>query len=139
MIKHNGRHTKEYSIWRKIKQRCHNSRYINYSNYGGRGITVCQRWENSFENFLEDMGKIPTDKHSIDRKDNNGNYEPGNCRWANHIEQANNKRSNHRIEINGEILTVAQAAIKYCISAKLIRQRINRDNWPPEKAILWQS
>ena len=74
--------TSEYNIWHGMKQRCLNPKNKGFPNYGGRGITVCDRWINSFENFYEDMGPRPSLEHSIDRKENNGNYEPGNCHWT---------------------------------------------------------
>lgn len=80
-----------YWCWVGMKTRCKNKNSINYDNYGGRGITVCERWE-IFENFLEDMGERPSKKHSIDRINVNGDYEPINCRWANHYQQSHNKR-----------------------------------------------
>lgn len=82
----------EYATWKGIKRRCSAPRCKDYKDYGGRGIRVCDRWLNSFENFLADMGRKPSPKHSIDRADNDGNYEPGNCRWATPSEQSKNRR-----------------------------------------------
>ena len=84
----------EYKIWQGILDRCNNSNCKNYFHYGGRGITVCERWKNSFENFYKDMGPRPSDKYSIDRIDNNGNYQPSNCKWSSRKDQARNTRKN---------------------------------------------
>jgi hypothetical protein len=81
----------EYVCWTGMKQRCLNPNHDSYPRYGGRGISVCERWLDSYETFLEDMGRKPTPAHSIDRKENDGNYEPGNCRWATGVEQQANR------------------------------------------------
>lgn len=83
--------TSEYRTWKGMLNRCRNPKCERYPRYGGRGIKVCVRWQKSYENFLLDMGRKPSNKYSIDRINNDGNYEPGNCRWATIDVQANNK------------------------------------------------
>jgi len=92
--------TSEYEAWQGMFKRCYNHNTVRFENHGGRGIEVCERWK-KFENFFEDMGKKPTPKHSLDRINNDGNYEPSNCRWATPKEQCYNRRSTRFIEYNG--------------------------------------
>jgi hypothetical protein len=94
--------TSEYTAWCKMKERCYNINIYGYKNYGGRGVKVCDRWLECFDNFLEDMGKRPSPKHSLDRfPDINGNYEPSNCRWGTKFEQDRGMRRNKWYEYNG--------------------------------------
>lgn len=119
-----GQRTKTYNTWAHVRQRCLNPKNHAYRYYGGRGIMICDRWKDSFENFLADMGEAPSSEHSIDRIDHNGNYEPGNCRWAIKEEQANNKRTNRLFTVDGRTQTLAQWAREKGISPETITQRI---------------
>lgn len=119
-FKHGEINTKEYKAWKHAKDRCFNSNTKNYYRYGGRGITVCERWKNSFENFLSDMGYAPSINHSIDRIDNNGNYEQNNCRWATWKQQHGNRSNNRWIEFNGEKRILADWARKLNIDCKKV-------------------
>lgn len=132
--KHGLTRTPEYRAWASMKQRCTNPRVRSWSNYGGRGITVCERWSNSFEFFLEDMGPRPTPAHSLDRIDNDGHYEPGNCRWATASEQRRNDRNNRPITFAGETLPLIQWAQRTGITARTIGDRLDR-GWPVERAL----
>lgn len=121
---HGMRKTTEYRIWTHIKQRCYSKANKDYYKYGARGIYVCDRWLNSFENFYHDMGPRPSDKHSIDRIDNDGPYSPGNCRWATARQQANNRKNNVRIKHNGEIKTVSQWARHFNVRRDFLANRL---------------
>jgi hypothetical protein len=126
------RHT-EHNIWKAMRQRCGDPNAINFAHYGGRGITVCDRWRHSFENFLSDMGPRPDDC-SLDRIDNDKGYGPDNCHWATRAEQARNTRRNHWITVGGETLCLEDWANRVGISQATLCQRI-RSGWPPETAV----
>lgn len=101
-----------YSVWQGMKGRCFTPTNPHYFNYGGRGITVCERWKNSFQNFIDDMGPRPQGT-TIDRINNDGNYEPGNCRWATKSQQQRNQRNTRKIVIEGVEYIAAELAEKY--------------------------
>lgn len=122
----NGGWTPEYRSWSGMVQRCTDPAQLHYHSYGGRGITVCERWL-KFDNFFADMGRKPSPKHSIDRIDVNGNYEPGNCRWATAIEQANNARTNRWLDLpDGRRLTLSQRARELDIPVTTLWHRLKK-------------
>lgn len=127
--------SKEYKSWSCIIQRCENPKNPDYHLYGGRGITICKRWRESFVRFLEDMGKCPKGNGSIDRIDGNKGYCPSNCQWATQKEQANNKRTNHLLTCFGRTQTIAQWSEESGFKYGMIRKRISELKWPPEKAV----
>lgn len=130
-----GKQTPEYITWFGIINRCLCQTGSSYKKYGAKGIKVCQRWRDSFLAFLEDMGPKPSPEHSIDRFPNqSGHYEPSNCRWATKEEQMNNRRSNRRIKVGGETLTLAQLARRVGIRSSTIAYRLN-NGWSLEAAI----
>jgi hypothetical protein len=102
----------EYEAWSNMKQRCYNPNYKNFKHWGGRGIIVCDRWLNSFENFLEDMGVRPSDEHSLDRKNNDLNYDKSNCRWTTEYFQKRNRSSTVWVEYAGERMVMKDWARK---------------------------
>jgi hypothetical protein len=114
-----------------MRNRCGNPRHPSYPNYGGRGITVCDRWLASFEAFLQDLGPRPSSRHSLDRIDNDGNYEPGNCRWATTSLQNRNSRQNVRISYLGRTLTLCEWSALLGIPRHTLENRIAR-KYPPE-------
>lgn len=122
-----------YTSWMAMKARCLNPKSISYSRYGGRGIKVCDRWM-SFEAFLEDMGERPA-RHSLDRIDPEGHYEPSNCRWATAIMQGRNKRNSRVIELDGDALTLAGWEERTGIPAKTIACRIDKLGWNTRRAL----
>jgi len=116
-----------------MRQRCANQAEPSYPNYGGRGIYVCERWRDSFANFLADMGPRPAGT-SIDRIDNDGPYSKLNCRWATQAEQARNTRHNHRVEHDGETLCIAEWSERVGIPGRIITQRLGL-GWSAQRAL----
>lgn len=127
------RTSKTYTNWQQMLARCTDENVVQYQDYGGRGIKVCERWRHSFPNFLADMGERP-DGHSLDRIDNEGNYEPGNCRWATRTEQNRNSRRNVLLTHNGETMPISAWAERLGVDDKPIRFRIRR-GWSTERAL----
>lgn len=123
----------EYLAWANMRKRCNSLSNFFYADYGGRGISICKRWDD-FENFLSDMGKRPGNDYSIDRIDNDENYEPGNVRWATQKQQCNNRRNNFLVTFNGETKTIAQWRRDIGIDKNTLRQRIVR-GWEIERAL----
>lgn len=118
-----GIHSPEYYAWHNMKRRCYSANNSAYKYYGARGIVVCERWLSSFKNFLDDMGPRPSG-FSLDRKDNDGNYCPENCFWADSKTQNNNRRSNHLVTIDGLTLPLGMMAAKLGISRGALSYRI---------------
>lgn len=114
--------TCEFRAWQAMLDRCYRAKSTHFSDYGGRGIVVCDRWRESYAAFYADMGPCAKGL-TLDRRDNDGNYEPTNCRWATRIEQANNKRNNLRVTIHGDAMTAPEAARKYKVSFWTLRRR----------------
>lgn len=126
-------YTPTFTTWRIMRQRCSNPANRQYANYGGRGITVCERWQ-SYENFVADMGERP-DGMSIDRIDADGIYEPGNCRWATAREQSNNRRVTLRIPMDGEMVPLTVASERSGVPVYALAYRL-KAGWPADRLFL---
>lgn len=128
--RHGLSRTPIHNCWQEIFQRCENPNDEGFKNYGGRGITICDRWR-TFENFLEDMGHRPSPTHSLERLDNNGPYSKENCKWATRIEQNNNKRNN--IDMGG--ISLAEFCRRHGRNYMTMYKRIVIRRWSPERAL----
>ncbi len=117
-----------------MKRRCLHPSHKYYDRYGGRGIKVCERWVNSYANFLSDMGRRPSKKHSLDRIDNNGDYELSNCRWTLCVIQIRNREISKKIDWQGKLITIGELAEKSKIPYKILFYRL-RQGWDLEKAL----
>lgn len=131
--KHGMSGTVEYKTWVRMIKRCANPNVTRWEDWGGRGIKVCERWRVSFENFYADMGDRPIGL-TLERINNDGDYEPGNCKWATNTEQARNRRSVINVTIDGETHCVSEWCEKLGISPKTVLQRI-RSGWKPVEAL----
>ena len=126
-------YTRLYTIWSMMRQRCYNPKATGYQYYGARGITVCERWRNSFEDFSADMGEPPTKSHTLDRRENDMGYSPENCRWATVTEQSSNRRSK-MVEFKGETRSISQWAARLRMKTKILHSRLERYHWTVERA-----
>jgi hypothetical protein len=131
---HGQKHTPEYSTWCAMKRRCHGANSSGHHKYGARGIAVCQRWRDSFEAFLADVGPRPSPAHTIGRIDNEQGYFPGNVRWETIQEQAHNKRTTRKITHDGLTLSAMQWARKLGIRYMTLIARLNR-GWSVDRAL----
>lgn len=132
-MKHGMFGTPTYSAWASMMARCFNPKNDSFKHYGARGITVCERWF-KFENFLADIGAKPNADLSLERENNNGNYEPGNCVWADAIAQHNNTRRSITKTFNGETLTIAQWARRSGLRVDTLWRRL-KSGWSIERAL----
>jgi hypothetical protein len=128
-----GKPSPEFMAWGSLRARCENPHSRSYKDYGARGIKVCERWA-TFENFLADMGPRPSPAYSIDRRDNNGNYEPGNCHWTTRVAQSNNRRSSRFLTINGETKTYAEWERHADLPPGRVFTRLKM-GWKPEEVL----
>jgi hypothetical protein len=126
-------HSGTYNAWVDMRRRCQKVSHPAYKLYGARGITVCDRWSCSFPDFLADMGVKPA-RFTLERIDNDGNYEPGNCRWASVKEQSNNRRTNVTLTVNGESLTIVQWAEKLGTGKSTLQMRL-KAGWSHERTV----
>jgi hypothetical protein len=132
--KHAKSNTFEFRVWCHMRRRCGSPTNPRFADYGGRGILVCERWAD-FSQFLADMGHAPSPNHSIDRIDNNGNYEPGNCRWATNHEQSRNTRRTRLLTIAGQTMCLKDWAARIGIGDRALSARIAR-GWPEDRLLL---
>lgn len=135
--RHGMRYLPEYQVWLQMKCRCHAPSGKGFKHYGARGIIVCDRWKTSFAAFIQDMGRRPGNgrKWQIERIDNNGNYEPSNCKWAGIKEQSRNKRCNRFFEHNGRSLILSDWATETRVSYELLKRRVLTAGWSITRAI----
>lgn len=130
-----NRHHPLYQLYYSMRTRCTNPNAPNFRFYGGRGIGICRRWLESFESFVADMGERPSKQHTLDRINNDGDYEPGNCRWANVYEQNRNRKDNTRVVYRGkEMILVEAVELAGVVGYDRVCQRL-ASGWPLERAL----
>lgn len=134
-LSHGMKGSPEYDIWCGMKQRCGYEKHEHFAEYGGRGIKICERWLHSFENFLADMGRRPSTKHTLDRKDNDLDYGPENCCWATRKDQSRNQRRTIMVMYGGREMPLAEAAELAGIRYLKVWIRIKRLGWSVERAL----
>lgn len=132
--KHHGHKDRLYEAWTSIKQRCLNPKHPVYHHYGARGITICDEWLNDYAAFRDYIGDAPSEKHTVDRIDNDGNYEPGNVRWATRAEQSRNRRTNQMITYEGRTMCFADWVRETGIPHTTLHYRLFTAKWPIDKA-----
>ena len=141
-ITHGRKNTQEWDAWKRMRQRCYVENTTGYEYYGGRGITVCDRWlkgENGigpFECFFADMGLRPSPKHSLDRKDNEKNYTPENCHWATKAQQVRNRRNTRTVIFNGRTISLGELAEMNNLNWETLYSRIINCGWSVERALM---
>lgn len=123
---HGKTKTPEFTIWQMMRQRCNNPAHRSFPSYGGRGIRVCSRWNESFPAFLADIGPRPSSAHTLERIDNDRDYSPDNCRWATPLEQGQNKRNNHHLTFQGQTLTIGEWSRRTGIAKSTLLGRLAR-------------
>lgn len=129
VTRHGLSNTPAHTVWVDMRRRCNQPHRPDYHRYGGRGIRVCDRWNESFDAFLADMGQKPGPEYTLDRIDPDGPYSPENCRWATRKTQARNTRTNHYVEVDGERMTLAEAAERYGIHYPTFINRYKTLGW----------
>jgi hypothetical protein len=130
-----GKITPEFQAYRSMMARCYRRTNNRFSEYGGRGITVCGRWKGDFAAFLADVGHRPSPRHSIDRTNNDGNYEPSNVQWATKQKQGRNKRNNVAVVAHGRKMTLVEAASQFGVPYSTLKARIVYYGWSHDRAI----
>lgn len=132
---HGQSKSSEYKSWVGMKDRCLNPNIKAFKDYGGRGITICDRWLLSFENFLSDMGPKPSPDLTLDRIDVNGNYEPLNCRWLSKPDQNRNTRATVKLTYSGETMSTSEWAVRLCIPQTTLSRWVTKERMTLEQAI----